>query len=201
MLFRSQLRRGRGRRVRFPCCSCSSSTCHSCLASDLTHPGLSLFRTLAQRAAKRAKAQVVVIKDEPTATTGGAPETTLPDPAITSQSSPQRKHMVYFLLLGARGCSFPLLASDHWFVCAGAEQLLQEGVVITSDSSSASTTPPRADSPARERSPARKRSPSREESPARGESLARDSANDPLVVEVMTADPSTGSPSCPKLSL
>ena len=74
---------------------------------------------------------MVVIEDEPTATTGGAPETTLPDPAITSQSSPQRspqrKHMVYFLLLGARGCSFPLLTSDHWFVCAGAEQLHREG--------------------------------------------------------------------------
>ena len=170
-----------------------------CLASDLTHPGLSLFRTLAQRAAKRAKAQVVVIEDEPTATTGGAPETTLPDPATASQSSPQRspqrEHMVYFLLLGARGCSFPLLTSDHWFVCSGAEQLDQEGVVISSDSSSASTTPPRADSPAREHPPVREEPPAREESPA------RDSANDPPVVELMTADPSTGNPSCPKLSL
>ena len=66
--------------------------------------------SLAQRVAKRAKAQVVVIEDEPTATTGGAPETTLPDPATTSQSSPQRspqrKYMVYFLLSGAHGCSF-----------------------------------------------------------------------------------------------
>ena len=100
---------------------------------------------------------MVVIEDEPTATTGGAPETTLPDPAITSQSSPQRspqrKHMVYRLLLGARGFSFPLLTSDLCFVCAGVEQLDQEGVVISSDSSSASTTPPRADSPAREHSP------------------------------------------------
>lgn len=65
-------------------------------------------------------AQVVVIEDEPTATTGGAPETTLPDPAITSQSSPQRSPQ-------------------------RAEQLHQEGMVISSDSSSASTTPPRAD--------------------------------------------------------
>ena len=129
---------------------------------------------------------MVIIEDEPTATTGGAPETTLPDPAFTLQSSPQRKHMVYFLLLGARGCSFPLLTSDHWFVCVGAEQLHQEGVVITSDSSSSSTTPPRAESPARERSPARKQSPAREES------LARGSTNEPPVVEPMVTKPSAG---------
>ena len=53
---------------------------------------------------------MVVIEDDPTATTGGAPETTLPDTAITSQSSPQRspqrKYLVYFLVLGARGRSF-----------------------------------------------------------------------------------------------
>ncbi len=57
---------------------------------------------------------MVVIEDEPTATTGGAPETTLPDPATASQSSPQRspqrKYMVYFLLLGARGRSFSFVA-------------------------------------------------------------------------------------------
>ena len=53
-------------------------------------PNPFLFRTLAQRAAKRAKAQVVVIEDEPTATTGGAPETTLPDPATFPESIPQR---------------------------------------------------------------------------------------------------------------
>ena len=131
---------------------------------------------------------MVVVEDEPTATTGGAPETTLPDPAITSQSSPQRKHMVYFLLLGARGCSFPLLTSDHWFVCAGAEQLHQEGVVITSEASSASTMPPRVESLARERSPAR------ENSPARAGSLAREDVSDPPADETVTADPITGNP-------
>ena len=69
-----------------------------------------LFRTLAQRAAKRAKVPVIVIEDKPTATAGGASETTLPDPATIPQSSPQRspqrKYMVYFLLLGAHGCFF-----------------------------------------------------------------------------------------------
>ena len=53
---------------------------------------------------------MIVIEDEPTATAGGVSETTLPDPATIPQSSPQRnpqrKYMVYFLLLDARGCSF-----------------------------------------------------------------------------------------------
>ena len=69
-------------------------------------PNSFLFRTLAQRAAKRTKAPVIVIEDEPTATAGGAPETTLPDPATVLQSSPQRKYMVRFPLLGAHGYSF-----------------------------------------------------------------------------------------------
>ena len=56
--------------------------------------------------AKRAKVPVIVIEDEPTATAGGVSETTLRDPATIPQSSPQRKYMVYFLLLGAHGCSF-----------------------------------------------------------------------------------------------
>ena len=67
---------------------------------------LFLFRTLAQRAAKRAKVPVIVIEDEPTTTAGGAPETTLPDPATVLQSSPQRKYMVHFPLLGTHGYSF-----------------------------------------------------------------------------------------------
>ena len=77
-------------------------------------PNPFLFRTLAQRAAKRAKVPVIVIKDEPTATAGGVSKTTLPDPATFPQSSPQSspqrspqcKYMVYFLLSGAHGCSF-----------------------------------------------------------------------------------------------
>ena len=68
------------------------------------------FRTLAQRAAKRAKAPVIVIEDDPTVSAGGVSETTLMDPAATPQSSPQRspqrKFVVYFLLSGAHGCSF-----------------------------------------------------------------------------------------------
>ena len=59
---------------------------------------LFLFRTLAQRAAKRAKVPVIVIEDEPTATAGGAPGTTLPDPATFLQSSPQRKYMICYPL-------------------------------------------------------------------------------------------------------
>ena len=47
-----------------------------------------LFRTLAQRAAKRAKASVIVIEDDPTVSAGGVSETTLTDPAATPQSSP-----------------------------------------------------------------------------------------------------------------
>ena len=54
--------------------------------------------------------EVIIVEDEPTATTEGAPETTLPDPASILQSSPQRspqrKYMVYFLLSGAHGRSF-----------------------------------------------------------------------------------------------
>ena len=69
-----------------------------------------LFRTLAQRAAKRAKVPVIVIEDEPTATGEGVSETTLPDPATFPQSSPQRspqcKYIVYFLLSGTHRCSF-----------------------------------------------------------------------------------------------
>ena len=69
-----------------------------------------LFRTLAQRAAKRAKAPVIVIEDDLTMSAGGVSETTLTDPATTPQSSPQRspqhKFIVYFLLSGAHGCSF-----------------------------------------------------------------------------------------------
>ena len=71
---------------------------------------LFLFRTLAQRAAKRAKVPVIIIEDEPTATAEGVFETILPDPATFPQSSPQRspqrKYMVYFLLSGAHGRSF-----------------------------------------------------------------------------------------------
>ena len=68
-----------------------------------------LFRMLAQRAAKRAKAPVIVIEDDPTMLAGGVSETTLTDPAVTPQSSPQcspqRKFVVYFLLSGVHGCS------------------------------------------------------------------------------------------------
>ena len=69
-----------------------------------------LFRTLAQRAAKRAKAAVIVIEDDPTVSAGGGSETTLTDPATTPQSSPQRspqrKFIVSFLLSGAHECFF-----------------------------------------------------------------------------------------------
>ena len=70
-----------------------------------------LFRTLAQRAAKRAKVparpkEVIIVEDEPTATAEDAPETTLLDPATILQSSPQRKYMVRFPLLGVHGYSF-----------------------------------------------------------------------------------------------
>ena len=66
---------------------------------------LFLFRTLAQRAAKRAKAPVIIIEDDPTTTVEDMSETNLSDPATIPQSSPQRspqrKYMVYFLLSGA----------------------------------------------------------------------------------------------------
>ena len=69
-----------------------------------------LFRTLAQRAAKRAKAAVIVIEDDPTLSIGGGSEITLTDPTITPQSSPQRspqrKFIVYLLLPGALECFF-----------------------------------------------------------------------------------------------
>ena len=69
-----------------------------------------LFRTLAQRAAKRAKAVVIVIEDDPTVSVGGGSETTLTDPATTPQSSPQRspqrKFIVSFPLSGAHECFF-----------------------------------------------------------------------------------------------
>ena len=60
--------------------------------------------------AKRAKAPVIVIEDDPTAMAEDMSETTFSDPATIPQSSPQRspprKYMVYFLLLGTHGCSF-----------------------------------------------------------------------------------------------
>ena len=65
-----------------------------------------LFRTLAQRAAKRAKAPVIVIEDDPTVSAGGVSETTLTDPTATPQSSPQRKFIVSFPLSGAHECFF-----------------------------------------------------------------------------------------------
>src|SRR4051812_8886135 len=83
---------------------------------------LFLFRTLIQRAAKRAKVPLVVIDDEPTATAGGAPETNLPDPAADLQGSPQRnpqrKYMVYFRCLARMGAPllFLLLISGSWLV-------------------------------------------------------------------------------------
>ena len=57
-----------------------------------------LFRTLAQRAAKRAKAAVIVIEDDPTVSVGGGPETTLTDPAITPRGSPQRSPQRKFIV-------------------------------------------------------------------------------------------------------
>ena len=57
-----------------------------------------LFRTLAQRAAKRAKAAVIVIEDDPIVSAGGGSETTLTDPAITPQSSPQRSPQRKFIV-------------------------------------------------------------------------------------------------------
>lgn len=73
-----------------PCCFVLYLTCFTL--------NLFLIRTLVQRAAKRAKVPVIVIEDEPTATAGGASETTLPDPATFLQSSPQRKYVVCFSL-------------------------------------------------------------------------------------------------------
>ena len=57
-----------------------------------------LFRTLAQRAAKRAKAVVIVIEDDPIVSAGGGSETTLTDPAITPQTSPQRSPQRKFIV-------------------------------------------------------------------------------------------------------
>ena len=165
--------------------SCYLVLCLICFTLNLF-----LFRPLAQRAAKRAKAPVIVIEDDPTATAEDMSETTLSDPAIFPQSSPQRspprKYMVYFMLSGAHGCSS--FADICLLVRVGAEQPHQEDPEAAPEAPSSSTTPPREDSPARERSPAR------ENSPARGSSPARDSASDPPVVETTTADPSTGNP-------
>src|SRR6187401_3483543 len=49
------------------------------------------FRTLAQRAAKKAKVPVVEVADDsPVAATGDVPEPSLPDPSAAPRSSPQR---------------------------------------------------------------------------------------------------------------
>ena len=148
-----------------------------------------LFRTLAQRAAKRAKAPVIVIEDDPTVSAGGVSETTLTDPATTPQSSPQRSPQRKFVVLlpavGRAWVLFSLLISCL-LICVGAEQPHQEGPEAAPEVSSASTTPPREDSPARERSSARENSPARDSSPA------RDGTSDPPVVETTTAGPSTG---------
>ena len=138
-----------------------------------------------QRAAKRAKAPVIVIEDDPTTTVEDMSETTLSDPATISQSSPQRsppcKYMVYFMLSGAHGCSS--FADICLLVRVGAEQPHQEDPEAAPKVLSASTTPPREASPARERSPAR------ENYPARGSSPARGSTSDPPVIETTTAIP------------
>ena len=57
-----------------------------------------LFRTLAQRAAKRAKAPVIGIEDDPTATAEYMSDTTLSDPATIPQSSPQRSPQRKFIV-------------------------------------------------------------------------------------------------------
>ena len=104
---RAQLRRGR-RIVRFFAVLVVQFRCFVLYLICFT-PNSFLFRTLAQRAAKRAKVLVILIEDDPAATAGGVSETTLPDPATIPQSSPQcspqHKYMVYFLLLGTHGCS------------------------------------------------------------------------------------------------
>ena len=69
-------------------------SCCLYLVSDLLQYGLLSFQDVVQRAAKRAKAAVIVIEDDPTVSAGGGSETTLTDPAITPQSSPQRKFIV-----------------------------------------------------------------------------------------------------------
>ena len=79
----------RKKKSKFFRCTCSSST-FAVFVLYLTCFDLNpfLFRTLAQRAAKRAKAPVIVIEDDPTVSAGGVSETTLTDPAATPQSSP-----------------------------------------------------------------------------------------------------------------
>ena len=126
--------------------SCCFVLCLICLTLILF-----LFRTLAQRVAKRAKAPVIVIEDDPTTTAEDMSETTLSDPATIPQSSPQRspprKYMVYFMLSGAHGCSS--FADTCLLVCVGAEQPHQEGPEAAPEVLSASTTLPREDSPVR----------------------------------------------------
>ena len=49
------------------------------------------FRSLVQRAAKKAKVPVVEVADDsPVAAIGDAPEPSLPDPSAAPRSSPQR---------------------------------------------------------------------------------------------------------------
>ena len=71
-----------------------------CLVSNLLlSEFLFYFRTLAERAAKRAKVPVVVIEDDPAVTVEDASETTLSDPATSPRSSPQRSPQRKFIIL------------------------------------------------------------------------------------------------------
>ena len=85
-------------------------SCCLYLVSDLLQSGLFSFQNTGQRAAKRAKAAVIVIEDDPTLSIGAGSEITLTDQAITPQSSPQhspqRKFIVSFPLSGAHECFF-----------------------------------------------------------------------------------------------
>ena len=129
---------------------------------------------------------MIVIEDDPTVSAGGGSETTLTDPAITPQSSPQcspqHKFIVSFLLSGAHECFFPLLISCL-LICVGAEQPYQEHPEAGPEVPSSSTMPPREGFPVRERSP------------ARGNTV------DPAAAETATTDLGTGNSLVQKLSL
>ena len=131
---------------------------------------------------------MIVIEDDPIVSAGGGPETTLTDPAITPQSSPQREFIVFSLLSGVHECFFLCLITCL-LICVGAEQPHQERPEAGPEVPPASTAPPREESPARERSP------------ARGNSPARDGTVDPAATEAATADLGTGNPLAQKLSL
>jgi hypothetical protein len=163
---------------------------------------------MAKRARTSTSEMVVIIEDDPTATAGDAPETTLPGSESSvrrsPQRSPQRKYSDYFPLAGAGEYIFVADISGR----VGEEQQVEppEGVPEVLPPS---TTPPRRESPARDPTDEL----SHDEEPARTEAPSAGAGGPSPTIDVAEGgeptipESDTGKPTChrtlllPSLSL